>query len=74
MKSEVSPVVVWVIIAIVVVVAGLLIWRYTGSGARGSGMTPKMKANMQKMFGNKAPGGGGPGRTPAPMPPGGSKP
>ncbi len=75
MKKEVSPVVAWVIIAIIVVVAGFFVWRYTGAGGRGSGMTPEMRANMSKMFGNKAPGGGGPpSKATAPIPPGGSKP
>ncbi|MDW8320502.1 MAG: archaellin/type IV pilin N-terminal domain-containing protein [Armatimonadota bacterium] len=64
-QKQVSPVVAWVIIIAVVVVAAAVIWRYTGSPGR-RGMTEEQRRQMEQMFGNQAPA---PGRTPSPNAP-----
>jgi len=67
-QQQISPVVAWVIIVVVVAIAAFAIWRYTGSPGR-KGMTEEQKRQMEQMFGNKAPG---PGQIPAPGAPGGA--
>ncbi|CCW35265.1 archaeal flagellin-like protein [Chthonomonas calidirosea] len=62
-EKSVSPVVAAIIILVIIVIAGALIYRYSGPPAH-SGMTPEMAQQLKKMFGNGAPGSGGGAQNP----------
>lgn len=62
-KQRISPFVAMVIILVVIAIAGVLIYRYSGPPAH-SGMTPEMAKQLNKMFGNGAPGSGGDQQSP----------
>ncbi|MCL6475987.1 MAG: hypothetical protein K6U75_13155 [Firmicutes bacterium] len=56
-QQQISPVVAWVTIIVVVAIAAFTIWRYTGSPGR-KGMTEEQRRQMEQMFGNQPPGPG----------------
>lgn len=53
-QQQVSPVVAWVIIIAVVVVAAFVIFRYTGGPGR-RGLTEEQRQQLEQRFGDGAP-------------------